>query len=53
MIPMKVNIGTAVAAVLARNGADVLMTGHTQEKIDEIRKGLLTQLSPSMRIEGV
>lgn len=53
MIPMKVNIGTAVAAVLARNGADVVMSWHTQEKIDKIKKWLLTQLSPTINIEGV
>jgi len=51
MEKMKMNIGTAIAAVLAWNGADVLMLSHNEDKLKDIKFDLLKQLSPSLHIE--
>jgi NADP-dependent 3-hydroxy acid dehydrogenase YdfG len=37
---MKMNIGTAISGVLAMNGADVHMVSKSEEKLNNIQKGL-------------
>jgi len=51
LIEMKMNIGTAIAATLARNGAEVIMVSHNEKKIREIKSALLEQLSKDIDIK--